>query len=133
MTKTINESEKLAALCAKSADAIKAENISILKVGELTTVADYFVICTGNSTPQLRAISDEVIERVKRTIGKRASVLSGDAQSGWMAMDYGSVIVHVFSKETRDKYQLEALWSDAPRIEALKVLEEKTKKKRKSS
>ena len=133
MAKTINESEKLAALCAKFADAIKAENISILKVGELTVVADYFVICTGNSTPQLKAISDEVIEGVKRKTGKRASVLSGDALSGWMVMDYGSVIVHVFSKETRDKYQLEALWSGAPRIEALKVLEEKTKKKRKSS
>ncbi|HOK04719.1 MAG TPA: ribosome silencing factor [Victivallales bacterium] len=111
------DSKKIALLCKKSADNMKAENTTILEVRELTTVADYFVICGGNSTPQLRAISNEIITAVKEKFNRRPIVNSGSAESGWIVIDYGSVLVHIFLKPIREKYSLEELWSDAPKLE----------------
>ncbi|HPN84210.1 MAG TPA: ribosome silencing factor [Victivallales bacterium] len=107
----------LAELCAKVADEMKGEEITILEVSTLTTVADYFVVCAGNSAPHLNAISDNAFDRIKKELGKRPIMSSGGPESGWMVLDYGSVIFHIFSKPARQKYSLESLWNDAPKIE----------------
>jgi ribosome-associated protein len=114
MTDEKKNAATLAALCAKVADEMKAENITTLDLNGLTIIADYFVVCTGNSTPHLAAILEKIMEKVKDKLGKRPYVTPDKtAAAGWVALDYGSVIIHIFSKEQRDKYRLESFWDDA--------------------
>jgi ribosome-associated protein len=91
----------------------KAANILMLDVREVTLLADYFVLCDGASNRQIRAISDELLEKLKKE-GTRSAIIEGTPESGWILIDFGSVIVHVFSPEQRAYYQLEELWQDAP-------------------
>lgn len=119
--------DELASECARIADDIKAENLIVLKVGELTVVADYFVICTGNSSPHLRALSDKIEVEIRKKHKLKPFNMSGSHESGWTVLDYGAVIVHIFSPETRAKYNLEGLWGDAPKLEPIKVLEKKSR------
>ncbi len=94
----------------------KAISLKALDLQGLVTYTDYFVICSGESTPQVKAIVDNVEEGLrKRNVHPRA--IEGRAHAHWVLMDYGDVIVHVFEKETRDFYELEKLWLDAPEIE----------------
>lgn len=93
----------------------KAANILMLEVKALTTLADYFVICEGNSERQINAIYDGILENMKeediRTYGKE-----GTPESGWILLDYGNVLVHIFSPAKREYYQLENLWQEAPTV-----------------
>ncbi len=73
---------------------------------------DYFVICTGQSTPQIKAIVDSVVETLKKE-NTRILHLEGTPESGWVLLDYGNVVVHVFGSFERDYYQLERLWENA--------------------
>lgn len=91
----------------------KAANILILDMRNITSLADYYVLCDGASARQIRAISDELLEKLKRA-GTRVAMIEGTPESGWVLVDFGSVIVHVFSPEQRAYYQLEELWQDAP-------------------
>ncbi len=91
----------------------KAENIEVLKVSDLTTIADYFVIMNGNSKVQNQAIADEII---KKTGKKLLFGVEGYDLAEWILMDYGSVIVHIFTPEKREFYDLESLWADAEKI-----------------
>ena len=91
----------------------KAADIVLLEIGRLTTVADYFVICSGTSERQLGAIVDG-IESGLRDEGVRPIGREGGASAHWLLLDYGSVVVHVMAAEERDFYQLERLWADAP-------------------
>lgn len=91
----------------------KAADIVLLEIGGLTTVADYFVICSGTSERQLGAIVDG-IEGGLRDEGVRPIGREGGASAHWLLLDYGSVVVHVMAAEERDFYQLERLWADAP-------------------
>ena len=90
----------------------KAADIVLLDLGELTTLADAFVICSGGSERQLSAIADGIVEGLKdervKPIGRE-----GTSESHWVLVDYGSVIVHVFTPPERDYYQLEKHWSGA--------------------
>lgn len=115
------DSKKLAQLCRDHADNKKAENIVVLDVRELSSVADYFVICSGTSEPHLRAISDEIITRLREEHELRPRAIDGTLQTAWMVLDYFDVIVHVMKTDTREKYDLEALWGDAPRVKPRKV------------
>ena len=90
----------------------KAADIALLDLRTLTTVADYFVICCGGSERQLDAIADGVIEGL-RADGVRPIGREGTAASHWVLIDYGSVIVHVFTPPERDYYQLERHWAEA--------------------
>lgn len=90
----------------------KASDIVLLGVGALTSLADYFVICSGGSERQLGAIADG-IEDALRQDGIRPIGREGDAVTHWVLMDYGAVIVHVFATPEREYYQLEKLWADA--------------------
>lgn len=93
----------------------KASDIVLLGVGELTTLADYFVICSGASERQLGAIADGITEGL-RSEGHRPIGREGGPGAHWLLLDYGSVIVHVLAPPERDYYQLERLWSDAPTL-----------------
>lgn len=114
------DSKKLAQLCWKYADNKKAEHTVILDVRELSSVADYFVICSGTSEPHLRAISEEITNQLRVEHKLRPRAVDGTLQTGWIVLDYFDVIVHVMRKEVRDKYDLEALWGDAPRVKPRK-------------
>lgn len=115
------DSKKLAQLCYEYADNKKAENIVTLDVRELSSVADYFVICSGTSEPHLRAISEEIMTRLRDEQKLRPRAVDGTLQTAWIVMDYFDVIVHVMKADVREKYDLEALWGDAPRVKPRKV------------
>lgn len=112
------DSKKLALLCRSLADNKKAEDIVILDLRKLSSVTDYFVIATGSSEPHLRAISDEIQDKVREQHGVRPHALDGTIQTAWVVIDYVDVIVHVMNLEARKSYDLEGLWGDAPRVRA---------------
>ena len=102
---------ELAAVIVKALDAKKGENIQLLKTQDLTTLADYFVICTANSSTHVKTLTDavEAADDVGEPVLRREGYRSGS----WVLLDYGCVIVHVFQDEARKFYDLERLWSDA--------------------
>ena len=111
------ESRELAIRLARALDAKKAFNIHILEVEDLTTVTEYFVIATGNSTTHVGALADEAEFQLGR---EGVQVLRTEGHDGkrWVLLDYGSVIVHVFTQEAHDYYDLEHLWADAKELPA---------------
>ncbi len=114
------ESRKLALLCRKFADDKKAENIVVLKVKEVSSITDYFVIATGTSEPHLRAIVDEITDKLREEQGLRTRAADGSLHTGWVVIDFFDVIVHVMRADIRERYNLEGLWGDAPRIRTRK-------------
>jgi ribosome-associated protein len=114
------DSRKLALLCRELAEEKKAEDIVILDVRELSSVTDYFVIASGTSEPHLRAIVDEITDKLRDDHGVRAKAIDGTLQTAWVVLDYFDVIVHVMRGEIRDRYDLETLWGDAPRVKVRK-------------
>jgi len=121
------DSRKLALACRELADNKKAEQIVILDVRELSSVTDYFVIVTGTSEPHLRAIVDEIVDELKVDYGLRPNAIDGAFHTAWVVLDYFDVIVHVMRNDVREKYDLETLWGDAPRIKAKKRAPAKAK------
>jgi ribosome-associated protein len=115
------ESKKLALLCRKLAENKKAENAVILDVRKLSSVTDYFVIVSGGSEPHLRAITNEVTDQLRQEHHLRPRTVEGDASAAWQVLDYFDVIVHIMRSDTRQKYDLESLWGDAPRVGAVKA------------
>ena len=93
----------------------KAHDIQILKVDDVTIMADYFVICTANSTSHIKSLVD-IVEFKMEEVGEPAHKREGDRNSGWILLDFGCVIVHVFMEEAREFYDLERLWADAERV-----------------
>ena len=112
------DARKLALLCRELADNKKAEDIAILDVRDLSSVTDYFVIASGTSEPHLRAIVDEITDRLHDDHDVRPKAIDGKLQTGWVVLDYFDVIVHVMRSDIRDRYDLETLWGDAPRVPA---------------
>ncbi len=115
------DSKQLALLCRELADNKKAENIVILEVRELSSVTDYFVICTGTSEPHLRAIVDEITDKLREEHTLRPRAMDGTLQTAWVVLDFFDVIVHVMRADVRDHYDLEGLWGDAPRVRTRKA------------
>lgn len=111
----LNSFEK-AQKAVKVLDAKKAFDITLLKVGELTILADYFIICSANSTTQVRALSDHLEESFDE-IGVPLLSREGKQGMNWLLLDYGDCIIHIFNKETREFYGLEKLWDDAEEID----------------
>ncbi len=108
---------QIAQVAAVAADDKKASDICVLDLTGKTDVCDYFVICTGSNNRQVDAIVDEIREKVSKNFDM--SPLSCEGREGlrWVLVDYGAVVVHVFTPEMRDFYRLERLWGDAPRVE----------------
>ncbi len=109
----VSASQLLARELAEMTLSKKATDVRILDLRNLTTIADFFVICTAHSDTQVKAIADAVVEGSK-SIGERPWHREGFQQKSWVLLDYVDVVVHVFLKDTRDFYSLEKLWGDAP-------------------
>lgn len=101
---------------AQAADEKKADQVVILDMRPLTVVTDYFVICSGQSQPQVRAIARGIEEAMEQE-GVPLRRREGDDRSRWILLDFGGVVVHVFHHAEREYYDLERLWADAPRVE----------------
>jgi ribosome-associated protein len=100
---------------ARAALDKKAIDVVVLDVQGLSSVADYFLVCSGRSTPHIKSISDGIREELKEE-GSRPLHAEGQAESGWLLLDYGDVLMHVFLEDTRAYYALERLWGDAPSL-----------------
>ncbi len=107
-------SEQIALAIAELASDRKALEIVQLDLRGLTSLADYFVICTGRSDRQARAIQEGIQLGLKQEHGIQPTRVDGTTDANWILMDYADVIVHVFTPETREFYRLEHLWGEAP-------------------
>ncbi|MGI6367984.1 MAG: ribosome silencing factor [Anaerolineae bacterium] len=95
------------------ATELMASDVVMLDISELTVIADYFIVVTGDSERQIAAISERVVEELREKQRVRALAVEGTPASGWMLVDYGSVILHIFSPQQRAHVRLEELWSKA--------------------
>jgi ribosome-associated protein len=111
------QSEQLARQLAMVADSKKAEEVVVLDMRELVAYTDFLAICTARSERQARAIVDEVRVRVKRESGLLPGGVDAGGEAGWTILDYLDCVLHVFTPEARERYGLEDLWRDAPRLE----------------
>ena len=118
-----------AILLAKTLDSKKGEEIKVLKTEGLTTLADYFVICTATSNTQVKAMSD-ACEEAMEAHGERAHHIEGHRGGTWLLMDFSAVVVHVFTDEARKFYDLERLWGDAEEIDLEQALKRSKAKKK---
>jgi ribosome-associated protein len=111
------QSEQLARQLAAIADDKKAEEVVVLDMRGLVAYTDFLAICTARSERQARAIVDEVRLRVKRETGVLPGGVDGGGEAGWTILDYLDCVLHVFTPEARERYGLEELWHEAPRLE----------------
>ena len=105
-----------ALLCLRIIKERKAINPILLEVGKLTSLADYFLIASGNSSRQVQAIS-RYLSRRMREEGIRVFGVEGEQEGHWVLMDYGDLVVHIFYEPVREFYDLEGLWVEAPRVD----------------
>jgi ribosome-associated protein len=96
----------------------KAFDLDVLSVGELTSIADYFVLASASNERQAAAIADAVEAQLKEQLGVRPLLVEGTTPGRWILLDYGDFIVHIFTEDVRRFYGLERLWGDAPNVTA---------------
>ena len=104
-------------LAVQAAQEKKAAGINILDLSSASTFTDYFVICTGFSTPQVQAICTEIEEQLYKQMGRSVQHREGYRSADWALLDFGGFVVHVFSEQARRYYDLERLWRSAPKLE----------------
>ena len=114
---------EMALTLARALDSKKGKNIRVLEINNVTTLADYFVLCTGTSAPQLKALADAG-EKAMKEAGILPHHIEGHRGGTWVLLDYGCVVVHVFSAEAREFYSLERLWHDGKPVDLSGVLTE---------
>jgi ribosome-associated protein len=107
----------LALAAAREAEDNRGQNLLVLDMRGQTSAFDYFVIATGTSNRQLRAMSDSIDDVLQKQFGHRRLGLEGYQDSHWILLDYGSVIIHLFDDKNRDYYRLEELWAGAVKVE----------------
>ena len=115
-TKT-DRSLSLALAAAREAEDNRGQEVVVLDMKEQTTAFDYFVVATGTSNRQLRAMSDAIDDVLQKQLGHRRLGLEGYQDSHWILLDYGSIVIHLFEKGQREYYRLEELWAGAKRVE----------------
>jgi ribosome-associated protein len=108
---------QLAIAAATAADERKAADITLLRVSEVSTLADYFVIVTGFSKAQVRAIAASIKDKVEEELQRTPIRTEGQSEGNWTLQDYGDVIVHILMPQEREFYNLEAFWGHAERID----------------
>ena len=116
----IIEAKKIALRIAAVAKAKKAQRITILDMRRVSSFCDYFVILSGNSLRQVNAIAQAIQEELEKDRIKSLSKVSPNDESGWVVLDYVSVVTHIFYKPVREFYSLERLWSDAKRVRIIR-------------
>ena len=109
---------------ARTAQDNRGEDVVVLDMRAITPVFDYFVIVTGNSRRQLHAISEEIDHTLEDDLGDQRLSIEGYAESRWILLDYGSVVIHLFDEETRSYYDLENLWASAKPVDLSGVMDE---------
>jgi len=114
---SINRSLEIALAAAKEAEDNRGQKVLVLDMRDQTSAFDYFVIATGTSNRQLRAMSDAIDDVLQKQLGHRRLGLEGYQDSHWILLDYGSVIIHLFDEARRDYYRLEELWAGAVPVE----------------
>ena len=114
--------KELSLKAAEILDKKKAEDIKVIEVTEQTIVADYFVLATGTSSTHVKALADDVEYELEQ-IGVHDGHIEGRA-TGWVLLDYGAVLVHVFDKESRAYYNLERLWTDANLVDISDIIKD---------
>ena len=107
--------ERKARRAARAALDKKAIDLTVLDVQGVSSVTDYFLVCSGRSAPHVKTIAEAIREELKED-GVRPLHAEGQAESGWVLLDYGDVLMHVFLEDTRAYYALERLWGDAPSV-----------------
>ena len=113
--------KEMALLLAQAMDSKKGKDIRVLETDGVTTLADYFVLCSGSSAPQLKALADAG-EKAMKDHGILPHHVEGHRGGTWILQDYGDVVVHVFDKEARAFYDLDSLWADAKTVDLSDVL-----------
>ncbi len=113
---------EVAAMAVKALDAKQARDIVVLKTDKITVLADYFIICTAGSTTHGKTLVEET-EKQLAEVGEPPLRREGQRSGSWILLDFGCVVVHVFSQEMRDFYDLERLWSDAETIDYKTMLD----------
>lgn len=114
MTDNLQEKlpKQIADTVISALDGKNALDISLLAVGKQTVLADWFVLATGTSNTHVRALTDEAVFRVREQLGVDPLRIEGECSSSWTLIDFGSVVVHVFTREGREFYKLDRLWAD---------------------
>ena len=107
----MNEYESIVKISVDALRDKKAEDIRVIDISRISIMADYFIIANGNNANQLKAMCDNVEEKLAES-GVHPKQIEGNDKGGWILMDYRDVVIHVFDKENRDFYNLERIWSD---------------------
>ncbi|NMA25861.1 MAG: ribosome silencing factor [Clostridiales bacterium] len=112
-------SMEAAELAVRTLDSKKAKDITVLETKDITVLADYFIICTAGSMTQIKTLTDE-LNRVLKEKGEPSLRTEGYRSGGWVLVDFGSIVVHIFLKDIREFYSLERLWRDARELDISK-------------
>ena len=113
----MEQSREMAKIACNALEEKKAEDIQVIDISEVSTIADYFLIATGTNTNQIQALVDAVDEALVKN-GQSARQVEGSRNSSWVLMDYNDIIIHLFSREDRLFYDLERIWKDGKTIGA---------------
>ncbi len=127
--KRSDAARKLAVAAARTARDNNAEDIIVLDLADLSPVTDYFVICTGTSGRQMRAVSDEIAEAGK-AMDQRVWHVEGVEAADWILLDFVDVVVHIFDVKRRSYYDLELIWGEAPRVKWQRLATKSSDKRR---
>ena len=114
--------KELAMIAAKALDEKKGKEISVIKITDLTTIADYFIIASGTSNTQINALSGAVEKALQEQAGEDPLRREGYRDGTWVLLDYGCIVVHIFSQEAREFYSLERLWGDGKPVDLTGIL-----------
>ncbi len=114
--KKYNTGRQRALLCKRACQEKKALDIRLLDLRQQSSFTDYFVICSAQSDPQIKAIAEEVEREMRETAEIKAIGREGGPSSKWAVVDFGDVVVHIFHEQAREHYRLEELWNDAKQV-----------------
>ena len=124
------EAKLLAEEIVKALDSKRAKEIEVLRVGDITILADYFILCTATSTTQIRTLADLCEETVEK-LGEELHHREGERESGWVLLDFSTVVVHIFLPEQREFYKLDRLWQDGETVDIAGLLEDAREQRKK--
>ena len=121
----MNDSVKMALIAAEALEEKKGNEVTIINIEKVSTIADYFIIAGGANRNQIQAMMDETEEKLGRA-GYEPKHIEGRNSSGWILMDYGDIVIHIFDEENRLFYDLERIWRDGEKVtvENLKTVTE---------